>query len=479
MDNNYLNNMNQGNQTNQGGEAGGYQQAGNNSYHAYNQNMYANGSQQNNPYSQQPVYGQQYSQQSSPKMRKPKKKSGFGVTLAKYAAIAVVFGLVAGGVFTGVSYAGTKALGITSESGKEAGKQESQNKSSGAASVQQANTGNAKDLSDVSAIAREAMPSIVAITNTGTVSYQTFWGLQEKESESCGSGIIIKSDEKYLYIVTNNHVVADADTLTVQFSDNETVSCEVKGTDEADDLAVVKVALDSIKQETLDIIKTAVPADSDNLEVGQGVIAIGNALGYGQSVTNGIISALGRTVTVQDSQTGQTIVNNNMIQTNAAINPGNSGGALLNANGELIGINSVKYADTDVEGFGYAIPISDAMPIVEQLITREKVDQSESAYLGIQGQDISSDVAQAYNMPEGVYVYEVVRGSAAEKAGIRQGDIITEFDGQGVNTMRSLKEKLSYYKAGQEVEIKINRLENGYEEQTIKVKLGAQSGAKQ
>lgn len=476
MDNNYLNNVNQDNQTNMGREDG--------SYNAYSQNPYAGGSsqqnnpysQQGNPYSQQPVYGQQYARQAAPKMKKPKKKSGFGVMLAKYVAIAVVFGLVAGGVFTGVSYAGSKALGITQESSQ---KKEEKNSTDSSASVKQANTGNAKDLSDVSAIAKEAMPSIVAITNTGTVSYQTFWGLQERESESCGSGVIIKSDEKYLYIVTNNHVVADADTLTVQFSDNETVSCEVKGTDEADDLAVVKVNLDSIKQETLDTIRIAAIADSEELEVGQGVIAIGNALGYGQSVTNGIVSALGRTVTVQDSQTGQTIVNNNMIQTNAAINPGNSGGALLNANGELIGINSVKYADTDVEGFGYAIPVSDAMPIVEQLITREKVDESESAFLGIQGQDISSDVAQAYNMPEGVYVYEVVKGSAAEKAGIRQGDIITAFDGQSVNTMRSLKEKLSYYKAGQEVEIKINRLSNGYEEQTITVKLGAQSGAKQ
>lgn len=471
MDNNYLNNTNQNEQTTDNMGNSGYPQNGS-TYNAYSQNPYAGtGSAQGNPYSQ-PVYGQPGMQRPG---KKPKKKSGFGMMLAKYAAIAAVFGLVAGGVFTGVSYAGNKALSITQESSSEDTKKKNSGNSS--AQVKQANTGEAKDLSDVSAIAREAMPSIVAITNTGTVSYQTFWGTQQRESESCGSGVIIKSDDKYLYIVTNNHVVADADTLTVQFSDNETVSCEVKGTDEADDLAVVKVALDSIKQETLDTIKTAVPADSDSLEVGQGVIAIGNALGYGQSVTNGIISALGRTVTVQDQLTGQSVVNNNMIQTNAAINPGNSGGALLNANGELIGINSVKYSDTDVEGFGYAIPISDAMPIVEQLITREKVDQAKSAYLGIQGQDISSDVASAYNMPEGVYVYEVMKGSAAEKAGIRQGDIITKFDGQGVSTMRSLKGQLSYYKAGQEVEITINRLENGYEEQTITVKLGAQSEA--
>lgn len=473
MDNNYSNNMNQDNQANTGAGIGGYQQnySMDNQYSS-GQNMYAGNGAQQNPYSQQPVYQNNYSQ----KMKKPKKKSGFGATLGKAAAVALVFGIVAGGVFTGISYAGTKALGITSESSKEAGKKKSENTSS-SASVQQANTGEAKDLSDVSAIAKEAMPSIVAITNTGTVSYQTFWGIEEKQGESAGSGIIIKQDDDYLYIATNNHVVDGADSLTVQFVDNETVTCEVKGTDRSDDLAVVKVALADIKQETLNAIRIATLAETDSLEVGQGVIAIGNALGYGQSVTNGIISALERTVTVQDTQTGQSIVNNNMIQTNAAINPGNSGGALLNANGEVIGINSVKYSDTDVEGFGYAIPMSDAMPIIDQLITREKVEESQSAYLGIQGKDITSDLAATLNMPEGIYVLEVVSGSAADKAGIRQGDIITEFDGRTVGTMRELKELLSYYKADQKVEVKLNRMDNGYEEQTIEVKLGALAAA--
>jgi len=230
MDNNYFNdNTNQENQNNQNGW--------NSQYSAGSQNGYAGNGMQQNPYQQysnQSAY-QTYTQPSGGKVKKPKKKSGFGMTLAKAAAVAAVFGLVAGGIFTGISYAGTKALGITSESGKEAGTKGSTNSSS---SVQQTNTGSAKDLSDVSAIAKAAMPSIVAITNTGTVSYQTFWGTTERESESCGSGIIIRQDNDYLYIVTNNHVVADADTLTVQFSDNETVSCEVKGTDKADDLAV-------------------------------------------------------------------------------------------------------------------------------------------------------------------------------------------------------------------------------------------------
>ena len=340
----------------------------------------------------------------------------------------------------------------------------------------QTSTGNAADLSDVSGIAKEAMPSIVAITNTGTVSYQTFWGTQQQQSESAGSGIIIKQDSKYLYIATNNHVVADADSLKVQFVDNETVECKVQGTDASDDLAVVKVALSDIKDSTLKEIKVAtVNEDTDTLEVGQGVIAIGNALGYGQSVTNGIISALGRTVTVQDEQTGETVVNNNMIQTNAAINPGNSGGALLNASGEVVGINSAKYSDTSVEGFGYAIPMSDAMPIVEQLIEKGQVDQSKAAFLGIQGQDISSSVASAYNMPQGVYVYQVVSGSPAEKAGLRQGDIITEFDGQTITGMTQLKQLIASHKSGDEVKMTMERLENGYKEKSITVTLAAQS----
>ena len=457
--NNYFNHMNQTNQDTQNGQqnAGGYNPYSGN---AYANNNYSNGYNAYNPY-QQPAGG------ATPK--KPRRKTGFGATVGKCAAVALVFGLVAGGVFTGVSYVGTKALGVSGQNVSSSSKNSSAN-------VSQTSTGNAADLSDVSAIAKEAMPSIVAITNTGTVSYQTFWGTQQQQSESAGSGIIIKQDSKYLYIATNNHVVADADTLKVQFVDNETVECEVQGTDASDDLAVVKVPLSEIKSSTLNEIKVAsVNEDSDSLEVGQGVIAIGNALGYGQSVTNGIVSALGRTVTVQDETTGETVVNNNMIQTNAAINPGNSGGALLNASGEVIGINSAKYSDTSVEGFGYAIPMSDAMPIIDQLIENGQVDQSQTAFLGIQGQDISSSVASAYNMPEGVYVYQVVSGSPAEKAGLRQGDIITEFDGQTITGMSQLKQLIASHKSGDEVKMTIQRLGNGYQEKSIKVTLGAQA----
>jgi serine protease Do len=463
MDNNYYNQTNQTNseqQPQQSGQQDSYNPyqsnpyGSSNPYQSYNNNVY------NNPYQQ-------------PKRPKKKKSGGFGGTLGKCAAIAVVFGLVAGSVFTGVSYVGTKTLGITAKS--ESSSSTGTGSGSGSASVKQTNTGTATDLSDVSAIASEAMPSIVAITNTGVVSYQTFWGVQEQESESCGSGIIISQDDEYLYIATNNHVVADAESLTVQFCDDETVSCEVQGTDSSDDLAVVKVAISSIKDETLENIKVASVYDDDDLVVGQGVIAIGNALGYGQSVTNGIISALGRTVTVQDSTTGETVTNTNMIQTNAAINPGNSGGALLNANGEVIGINSAKYSDTDVEGFGYAIPMSDAMPLIEQLIENGEVEKPQTAYLGIYGQDISSNVAEAYNMPEGVYVYKIVEGSPAETAGLRQGDIITKIDSQSVTTMDELKSLISGYKVGDTVTIQIERLENGYETQSIKVELGGTS----
>lgn len=405
------------------------------------------------------------------------KKHGFGLTLVKCAALALVFGLVAGSVFTGVNYVGKQIL-HTDERGISDGKKNSNaSNSSAPAQIQQTATGNATEVVDVSGIVEAVMPSIVAITNTGTITYQSFWGQQSYESESCGSGIIIDQDEEYLYIATNNHVVADADTLTVQFVDEKTVSCEIKGTDPADDLAVVKVSLKSIEDDTLSQIKIATVGDSNALKVGEAAIAIGNALGYGQSVTSGVISALGRTVTVTDQYNGTTVTNNNLIQTDAAINPGNSGGALLNTRGEVIGINSVKYSDTDVEGFGFAIPMSDAMDIIDQLIEYEKVAEKQSAYLGIQGQDVSSDVSQAYGFPEGVYVYRVISGSAAENAGIRQGDIITKLDGNRISSMDELRALLDNYEPGDQVMVTIQRMDNGYQEHKILVTLGSSSSA--
>ena len=481
MDNSYNNNYN-----GQGSSA--YNTQTGNSYNAQTENSYSGKTQStySGQMGQQPYgtgAGPAYNPyQQPPRAAKPPKKhkSGFGVTLAKCTAIALVFGLVAGVVFTGVSYVGHKALGITSSSEKagEDSKVPSTYSNDTDSAIQQTSTGQAAELTDVSTIVEEVMPSIVAITNIGTVTYQTFWGTQQEQQESCGSGIIVQQDDEYLYIVTNNHVVQNADTLTVQFSNDSTASCEVKGTDPSDDLAVVKVALKNIEADTLQTIKVATIGDSEKLKVGESAIAIGNALGYGQSVSVGYISALGRTVTVLDQTNGTTITNNNMIQTDAAINPGNSGGALLNSKGEVIGINSVKYTDTDVEGFGFAIPMADAMPIVQQLITREKVEETKSAYLGIQGQDISADMAETYNMPQGIYVYQAIEGAAAAEAGIRQGDIITAFDGQSVSTMSELKELLTYYEAGQKVTVTIQRLNNGYEEKEITVTLGSQNGAR-
>ena len=326
---------------------------------------------------------------------------------------------------------------------------------------------------DVSDIVDEVMPSIVAITNISETEYRSFWGgSQIYESTSAGSGIIVSSDEEYLYIATNNHVIDGAKTLTVTFANQATVSAEVKGTDPSIDLAVVKVELDSIESETMQTIKMATIGDSSGLRVGEASIAIGNALGYGQSVTMGVISALNREVTVSDSSSG-TGYTAELIQTDAAINPGNSGGALLNARGEVIGINSVKYSDTDVEGIGYAIPMNTAAPIIEELITKEKVAESDSSYLGIAGVDVTNDVANTYNMPTGVYVAQVLENTAAKKYGVLPGDIITRFDGKEITTMDSLTGTLEYYAAGSTVEITVMRANNGqYVEHVLEVVLG-------
>mgnify|MGYP000609231771 CR=1 FL=1 len=450
MDNNYYNNMNQNQNQSTQNNQNGYNPYNSNSQGQTYQNTSYNAY---NPY-QQPTGG--------PAPRKPRRRSGFGATIGKCAAVALVFGLVAGGVFTGVSYVGTKALGVS-------GQNVSSSKSSSSAKVSQTSTGNAADLSDVSGIAKEAMPSIVAITNTGTVSYQTFWGTQQQQSESAGSGIIIKQDSKYLYIATNNHVVADADSLKVQFVDNETVECKVQGTDASDDLAVVKVALSDIKDSTLKEIKVAtVNEDTDTLEVGQGVIAIGNALGLGQSVTVGHVSALNREIKVDDAT-------KTVIQTGAAINPGNSGGALLNSKGEVIGINEAKYADTSVEGVGYAIPISKAKDIIDDLMTRTTkiaVSESEQGYLGIQLQNIDESMAKMYGMPQGVYVYKIMEDSAAAGSDLHEKDIITKLDGEKISNYADLAKLLTYYKSGDTVTLTVQSLVNGsYQEREVQLTL--------
>ena len=414
---------------------------------------------------------QSYAYGSNPKPEKKKKErkpGGFGKQLAKCAALALVFGLVAGGVMTGVNYASGKIFGTTNASNVQASLTTGDD-----STVQPTAISSSYVATDVSDIVDEVMPSIVAITNVSQTEYQSFWGQSKTyESTSCGSGIIVSQDNEYLYVATNNHVVEGANSLTVTFANDDTVSAEIKGTDPSTDLAVVKVALSSIKDDTMSAIKVATLGSSDTLKVGESCIAIGNALGYGQSVTTGVISALNREVSVSDSSSS-TNYTAELIQTDAAINPGNSGGALLNTAGEVIGINSVKYSDTSVEGIGYAIPVDTAKPIIEELITKEKVDESNSAYLGITGVDVTSDVAKTYNMPTGVYVAQVMEGAAAEQAGIQKGDIITKFDGKDVTSMEELSSNMQYYAAGTTVDVVIERSSNGqYEEHTISVTLG-------
>ncbi|MCU6763232.1 Periplasmic pH-dependent serine endoprotease DegQ precursor [uncultured Roseburia sp.] len=397
------------------------------------------------------------------------KSKKFGPVVAKCAVLAVVFGLVSGGVFQGVNY--ITSSGRTQQDSISGDSSNATKDSIGKTPVSTATT-----VKDVSNIVQNVMPSIVSITSMSQSEYYNMFGQsQQYNSESLGSGIIVDEDDDNLYIATNNHVVSGATSLTICFSDNNTASGTIKGTDPSSDLAVVQVPKKGLKSETLSAIKVAALGNSDELQVGESAVAIGNALGYGQSVTTGVISALNREVTTTDSQTGESITNE-LVQTDAAINPGNSGGALLNMNGEVIGINSVKYTDTQVEGMGYAIPINTAQPIIEELITREKVDESKGSHLGISGVDVTSDVAQNYRMPEGVYVAQITSGSAAETAGIKVGDIITEFDGHKIDSMETLKSQMQYYEAGTKVKIKVKRADNGsYVEKEINVTLGSKN----
>ena len=411
--------------------------------------------------------GQAYQQTVKPKkQRAPRKPGAFGPFAAKTVAAALIFGLVGGGVFTGVSYIGTRAISNSSTASAKL-------TTTTSGGTKQTSSGYAKDLTDVSSVVDEVMPSIVAITNTGTVTYNSFFGKQSQQSQSCGSGIIVSEDDDYLYIATNNHVVADSEELTVQFDDDSVVKAEIRGTDPDDDLAVVRVKKADLGKDTYSNIKIATIGDSESVAVGSPAIAIGNALGYGQSVTTGIVSALNRTVTTQDSQTGETVTNNKLIQTDAAINPGNSGGALLNENGEVIGINSVKYSSTEVEGIGYAIPMSVAKPIIESLIQDGKYTNENQAYLGIKGGDVSSEMV-AYGFPQGVYVSSVSAGSGAANAGLQEGDIITAVDSTKISSMTELQSALKSYKAGDKVTLTVARQSGRqYEESKVEVTLSS------
>jgi Trypsin-like serine proteases, typically periplasmic, contain C-terminal PDZ domain len=403
--------------------------------------------------------------------------SNFGVKLAKCASFALIFGLVAGTAFEGSSYVagslfGTKDKEVSAVpdtgSSEDALKIGEDTQTSAPLTATASSTGDG-----VVSIVEQCMPSIVAITNMSQVQYQNWFGqVQKYEVPSAGSGIIVGENKDYLYIATNNHVVESATTLTIRFSDDTTASAEIKGTDVSTDLAVIQVKKADIDSGTLSKIKVATLGDSSEIKVGSQAIAIGNALGYGQSVTAGYISALEREVTTQDENSGNSYTNK-LIQTDAAINPGNSGGALLNKNGEVIGINSSKYNDTAVEGMGFAIPSNTAKPIIEDLITKEQVSDDKAAYLGIHGENVTAAVTEAYNMPEGVFVKEVFKGTAAEQYGIKAGDIITSLDGRDIATMEVLHTRLSYYEAGSQVEIIVQRpMQNGYEEVKLSVVLG-------
>ena len=326
---------------------------------------------------------------------------------------------------------------------------------------------------DLSGVSKNVMPSIVSITGKFETTSQSWFGqTQSSESEGVGSGIIIGKKDGKILIVTNNHVVADAKSLSVGFVDGKSASATIRGTDSDADLAVVEVDTKNMKSSTLKKIAVITLGNSSKLQTGERAIAIGNALGYGQSVTGGYISALNRQVQLTDKTM-------TLIQTDAAINPGNSGGALLNSKGELIGINTVKYSSEDVEGMGYAIPINTAKPIINKLIKNEATSESEQAYLGVSGQTIDSSMASQFDMPSGVYVQQVIKSSPAQKAGISAGDVIVSFNGSNVSTMDGLKEKISNLKAGKKVKVVVKRQNQmgTYEKKTLTVTLGKKSDA--
>lgn len=387
--------------------------------------------------------------------------------LTKCAALALVFGVVGGTAFSGANYFMDGRLGKTETQLQE---------DKAAAQVKPVKTGALASSTDVSGVVEDVMPSIVSITSMTQQEILSFFGQgRTYESQNSGSGILVNKDDNYIYVATNNHVVQNSNALTVQFSDDSTAPATIRGTDPADDLAVVQVALDDLSEETLNAIKIATLGDSDTLSVGDAAIAIGNALGYGQSVTTGVISALGREVTFQDETTGESVMGR-LIQTDAAINPGNSGGALINTAGEVIGINSSKYSDTDVEGMGFAIPMSAAGPILEDLIANGQVTKSGRAYLGIYGVDVTQEVSNQYQMPKGVYVAQVIEGSGAEKAGIIAGMIISKVEDKEVDSMDKLKDAISGYQVGDTVTLVVQIANNGaYIEKEIQVTLTTQA----
>lgn len=413
----------------------------------------------------------------TPKKKKEHKKMPKAVAVT---GLALMFGVVSSATFLTTNYVGTKVLKLGTT-------QKSTSTTSTSAVTSNASLTKTSSVvtSDVSSVVENVMPSIVSITNMSVQEVQNYFGgTSKQESESAGTGIIISQNDSELLVVTNNHVVAGSDTLTVTFADGNSVEANIKGTDSEYDVAVVAVPLDSISEDTKKAISVATLGDSTELKVGEPAIEIGNALGYGQSVTTGVISALNRSVSETDQTTGETTESSvKLIQTDAAINPGNSGGALVNASGEVIGINSSKLVGDSVEGVGYAIPISDVSDLIENLMNQEtktKVAEADQGAIGIKGMSVSTEYSQQLNMPEGVYVSEVTKGGGAEKAGMTRGCIITGINGTTVSSMDDLQEQLQYYAKGDEVEltIQVPQSNGEYQEQSVTVILGAKQTSK-
>lgn len=507
-DNQYPNeytNQNENKQQPAGIEYRNYQNGYQGGYNTYQQNQ--TGTQQNtagqgagNPYQQGSTYqtnggsyqyGSTYSNdyarmdhKKDKKTREKKPHTGGGYFKKALAAVSLglFFGIFAGlGLYivdavSGMSDRADKTVTIeqteVEAAAKEAvdvGEKTEETASQSTAGIRQTDTVTTV-VSDVSDVVAEVMPSIVAVNNHYTETMSYFGQSMSSEADASGSGIIVGQNDTELLIVTNYHVIADTDKLTVQFVEGSEAEALIKGMDPDMDLAVIAVPVEEIESKTLQEIKVATLGDSDSLVVGEPAIAIGNSLGYGQSVTTGVISALDRSIEISGSADGT------FIQTDAAINPGNSGGALLNIKGEVIGINSNKIGGSAVEGMGYAIPISAASPIIADLMlkeTKNKVAEEERGYLGISGISVTKDVSQAYGMPEGVYIAQVYENTAAARAGLKQGDIIMEFNGDSITSMEELQRELEFYAKGDTVDVKVMTMTvNGYEEATVKLTLG-------
>ena len=438
---------------------------GNNCNDTYNNSYSSHGWRDESTYNNENYYGNIPPEPD--KRRRQRKngsknnKNGMGKKAAKLVASAAVFGLVAGACFVGVSVAKDKLYPSTADriettSGPTSAKSET------------SSSGSSSSSSNVASVVNEVMPSVVSITST--IQSSNYYGFGTQESEGAGSGFIVAKTKDNLMIATNNHVVSDATSLTVGFVDDTTAKATVVGTDSSADLAVISVKIKDIKDSTASKIKVATLGSSDDLKVGEEVVAIGNALGYGQSVTTGVVSAKNREVSLTDGTM-------NLLQTDAAINPGNSGGVLINMDGQVVGINNAKLEDTSVEGMGYAIPITTAKTILTDLMNANSVSTKDAAFLGVVGRDINESYSSALGIPSGIYVSQVVSGSPAEKAGISAGDVITKFEGNNVSTMSGLKEKLALKKANTKVKITFKRANQSgtYEEKTVTVTLGKKS----